>query len=52
MDWTEVLELETENRRACLAAEILASDLYQSAMEEAHPDCTSGRQLFHLESTG
>jgi hypothetical protein len=34
MVWTEVLELETENRRALLAAEILASDLYRSTMDK------------------
>ena len=33
-DWTEVLELEADNRRARLAAEILASDVYQSTMDK------------------
>jgi hypothetical protein len=52
MVWTEVLELEEENERARIAAEILASGAYATTGEEAHPDCTSGRQLFHLKSTG
>jgi hypothetical protein len=30
MDWTEVLAVDAENRRARLAAEILASGAYQS----------------------
>ena len=34
MDWTEVLDLEADNRRARLAAEILASDVYQSTMDK------------------
>jgi hypothetical protein len=34
MVWTEVLELEEENGRAGLAAEILASDIYQTTMEK------------------
>jgi hypothetical protein len=33
MDWTEVLEIEEENRRARLAAEILASGAYQTTGE-------------------
>jgi hypothetical protein len=32
MVWTEVLELEEDNDRARLAAEILASDAYQTTM--------------------
>jgi hypothetical protein len=34
MVWTEVLELEEDNGRAQLAAEILASDIYQTTMEK------------------
>ena len=34
MVWTEVLELEEENGRARLAAEILASDAYQTTMDK------------------
>jgi hypothetical protein len=30
MDWTDVLAVEDENRRARLAAELLASDAYGS----------------------
>jgi hypothetical protein len=37
MAWTEVLELEAENGRAQLAAEILASDVYQSTMDVNQP---------------
>jgi hypothetical protein len=33
MDWTEVLAAEAENRRARLAAELLASDAYASTTE-------------------
>jgi hypothetical protein len=33
MVWTEVLELEEENERARIAAEILASDAYQTTMD-------------------
>jgi hypothetical protein len=33
MDWTEVLAAESENRRARLAAELLASDAYASTTE-------------------
>ena len=33
MDWTEVLTVEAENRRARLAAEILASSSFQSTSE-------------------
>src|SRR5215470_15456999 len=33
MDWTEVLAVEAENRRARLAAELLASDAYASTAE-------------------
>lgn len=33
MAWTEVLELDADNRRARLAAEILASDAYKSTMD-------------------
>jgi hypothetical protein len=33
MDWTEVLAAEGENRRARLAAELLASDAYASTAE-------------------
>jgi hypothetical protein len=32
MEWTEVLEIEEENERARIAAEILASDAYQTTM--------------------
>ena len=35
MDWTEVLAAEDENRRARLAAELLASDAYGSTAERA-----------------
>jgi hypothetical protein len=35
MDWTEVLAEDAENRRARLAAEILASSSYQSTGEKA-----------------
>jgi hypothetical protein len=34
MDWTAVLPAEAENRRARLAAEILASRSYQSTSEQ------------------
>jgi hypothetical protein len=34
MVWTEVLELEEDNGRARLAAEILASDIYQTTMDK------------------
>ena len=34
MVWTEVLELEEDNGRARLAAEILASDAYQTTMDK------------------
>jgi hypothetical protein len=34
MDWTEVLAVDAENRRARLAAEILASDAYHSTMDK------------------
>jgi hypothetical protein len=34
MVWTEVLELEEDNDRARLAAEILASDAYQTTMDK------------------
>ena len=34
MVWTEALELEEDNGRAQLAAEILASDIYQTTMEK------------------
>ena len=33
MDWTEVLAAEAENKRARLAAELLASDAYASTAE-------------------
>jgi hypothetical protein len=33
MDWTDVLAVEAENRRARLAAELLASDAYDSTAE-------------------
>jgi hypothetical protein len=35
MDWTEVLAVDAENRRARLAAEILGSDAYASTGEKA-----------------
>jgi hypothetical protein len=35
MDWTQVLEEEAENRRARLAAELLASAAYGSTAERA-----------------
>jgi hypothetical protein len=34
MTWCEVLELEAENKRALLAAEVLANDAYQSTMDK------------------
>ena len=34
MAWTEVLDLDAENRRARLAAEILASDAYKNTMDK------------------
>ena len=34
MNWTVVLELEAENKRALLAAEILSSDVYSSSMDK------------------
>ena len=42
MDWTDVLAAEDENRRARLAAELLASDAYRSTAERVEAFVNQG----------
>ena len=54
MDWTDVLAAEDENRRARLAAELLASDAYGSTAERVKAFVAQGGgcrgDLLHLPS--
>jgi hypothetical protein len=62
MAWTEVLELTADNRRARLAAEILASDAYKSTIDRVRAFVRQGggcratvsneRRRLHGEATG
>ena len=45
MDWTEVLAAEAENRRARLAAELLASDAYGSTAAQVKAFVEQGGRM-------
>ena len=51
MDWTEVLAAEAENKRARIAAELLASDAYGSTAERVKAFVEQGEDAGRRSST-